>query len=865
MHLNVPGKSYYSLLFLLVISFLIVKPALAQQTVEKDSITMAVGPEYNEISSLHRFFLGSHNRAVWAAPVKMRVLHISKEKGGLKILQLGGGMQTRSLRLKDPSGREWVLRTLQKYPDRKLSGALKKTIASDILKDQVSATHPFSSLAVPPLAQALGIPHSNPEIVYLAEDPALGIYSKDFAGQVFLFEERAPLDVDKTFNTESVQRKIRDDNDNSVDEKLVLRARLLDMLLGDWDRHEDQWRWERIREKKRDTYIPVPRDRDQVFYKTSGIFPWFVSHQWLRSKFQPYENQIRDMKGWNLQAQSFDRYFLNQLDENDWKEQINFIQKTLTDEMIASAVNGMPDTVVHISGKEIIAKFISRRNSLETQALEYYRFISKEVEIPATDKHDNFVIRNNDDGSLLVTVDKLKKDGSIDHPTYQRTFNPEITKEVRLYGFDNSDRFAVTGTQASPIKVRIIAGSGNDSVTVASGLRNKHRIFIYDRKDEENSFPDRSQALLRLSNDTLVNSYDKHSFRYDRFAIVTTGSYGVDKGVSLMGGFSYEKHGFRKEPYAYRHELLADYSIARKSFLITYMGDFKKVFGDNNLMVNVKSRGPNNVSNFFGIGNNSIFVNEGKQKIAYYRNRYDYITSDVSLYRDIKNWRVSAGVAGQYYSSGEENNKDKFLSAYNEQNPAEKVFTNKGYAGVLTNAFYDTRNKGIVRTGGIYWNTTLAGYTGIAGSHKKYIHLSSEFGFTLNPDHDSVWVISNRTGGAAVFGDAEYFQKVKLGGINNLRGFNTGRFTGETMLYNDLEMRLKLFDFRSYLLPGSVGIIGFNDIGRVWMPGETSNKIHVGYGGGIYVIPAQLLVLEAAVGFSHERAIPYISLGIRLN
>ncbi|TLV04093.1 hypothetical protein FEN17_07285 [Dyadobacter luticola] len=844
-------------------AWLIALPGLAQT--ENDSISVAVGPEYNDVGKLHRFFLGSHNRAVWGAPVKMRVLHLFQEKGGMKILQLGGGNQTRSLRLADTSGHQWVLRTLQKFPDRKLSSDLKNTIAADILKDQVSATHPFSALVVPPLAQALGIPHANPEIVFLAPDPVLGKYSADFANQVFLFEERAPLDADKTVNTQKVQEKIRDDNDNWIDDKLVLRARLLDMLLGDWDRHEDQWRWERIKGKKGDTYLPVPRDRDQVFYKTNGLLPWIVSHGWLRSKFQAYDKEIRDIKSWNLQNQSFDRYFLSQIGENDWKEQIEYVQKTLTDEVFTNAMRLMPDTIFKISGEDIIAKFKARRENLTWQGLEYYRFLAKDVDIPGTDKHDNFDIQNNADGSMKVAVNKIKNDGSIDHATYNRTFYPQITKEVHVYGFDNSDRFNISGTKPSPIKVRIVAGEGRDSVSIDPDLHDKKRIFIYDKKGSENNFPRRSQATFRLSNDSLVNSYDTKSFRYDRFALVTSATYGVDKGVSLLGGFSYEKHGFRKEPYAYRHEFLAEYSIARESFLITYNGDFKKALGDyHNLMINVRSRGPNNVSNFFGIGNETVFVNEGFKDINYYRNRYEYVTGDVSVYRDLKNWRFSGGFAGQFYGSNPENNRKKFLSEYNIQNPQEKVFTDKGYFGATVSANLDTRNKGIQRLGGIYWNNTASTFTGISGTSKKYLQLSSEFGFTLNPGRDSTWIIINRTGVGAVFGAPEFFQKVKLGGQTTLRGFNTGRFTGDKMVYNDLEMRLKIFDFRSYLLPGSVGIIGFNDVGRVWVPKENSSRWHDGYGGGIYVIPAQMLVLEAIVGTSKERTIAYISLGLRL-
>jgi hypothetical protein len=827
-----------------------------------DSITVAVAPEYNNVSKLHRFFLGTHNRALWAAPVKIRIIHLNTEKGGLKIVQLGGGMQTKSLRLQDSSGQQWVLRTLQKYPDRNLPSNLKKSLASDILKDQVSSAHPYSALTVPPLATALGIPHANPQIVYLADGPELGEYRKDFANQVYLFEEREPLDAEKTYNTPKVQQKIKDDNDNRADEKLVLRARLLDMLLGDWDRHEDQWRWEKTKGINGDVYLPIPRDRDQVFYKTTGLFPWIVSHQWLNSKFQPYGDHIRDINGWNVQARYFDRYFLNQLSEDDWKREIEFVQQTLTDDLIDKALHRMPDTIYQLSGKEILHNMISRRNLLMKQALEYYRFISRVVELPATDKHDYFAISNNDDGSLTLKVSKRKKDGTTDHGTYERTFYPDVTHEIRLYGFDGRDKFDITGKVPSDVIVRIIGGDGKDSVLVSPQLSNKNHIYIYDRKDKENVFPASSQAKLRLSNDTAVNQYNYKSFKYDRFAPIILANYGVDKGVSLIGGFSYEKQGFRKEPYAYRHELLVDYSLVRQSFLITYTGDFKKVIGNNNLMVNFTSRGPNNVSNFFGLGNESVFVNRGLRQIKYYRNRYDYLTADVSLYQDMGYWRVSEGVAGQFYSASRDDNEKKFLTVYDQQNPDQKVFQERYYAGFRTSLSYDSRNKAVIPTQGLFWNTLVAGYTGVGAANNKYMQVSSEFGFVANPDKDSVVVITDRIGGGAIIGHAEYFQKMKLGGLANLRGFHTARFTGQGMAYNNLEVRVKVLDFNSYLLPGSVGIIGFNDIGRVWQPDEHSDKVHVGYGGGLYVIPARLVVMQLLYGFSTEGSIPYLSLGV---
>jgi hypothetical protein len=832
--------------------------------VSNDSIKLAIEPEYNKVSGTHRFFLGENYRKLWAAPVKLRVFHLSAEKGGLKILQRGGGQQTKSLRLQDATGQQWVLRTIQKYPEKGLPPSLRPTVAKDILQDQVSAAHPFSALTVPPLATALGIPHSNPEIVYVPDDPALGDYRKDFANQVFLFEEREPLDAEKTDNTDKVQRKLQEDNDNRVNEKTVLRARLLDMLLGDWDRHEDQWRWEKLGDKKATVYEPVPRDRDQVYYKTSGLFPWIVAHQWLKSKFQGYSSEIRDIQGWNFNARYFDRYFLNALSEDDWKEQIAFVQSKLTDDLIKSSVKRMPDTIYKLSGAEIIGKMIARRNILDKQAMEYYRFISKQVEIPASDKTDKFTISNEAGGNLTVTVNKIKKDGSIDQLTYQRTFKPDVTQEVRLYGFAGDDQFTVTGTNPSPVTVRMIGGDGVDSFYIDKNLRNRSKLYVYDRSNEPNKLPSSADAKIRTSKDTAVNQYDKKSFKFDRFEPIILANYSPDLGISLIAGLSWEKHGFRKEPYAFRDEFLVNYNLGRQSFMLTYTAYWKKAIGNNDLGINVRSLGPHNLSNFFGIGNNTVFENKEGKEISYYRNRYDFVTANVSLSQTNNNWLFSEGIAWQYYNSGASNNANRFLNEYNQANPDQNVFGTKFYTGAVLSARLDTRNKATIPTKGILWNTTIGGYTGLSNnSHNTYGQVLSEFSFYLNPDRDSVLVIANRTGLGTTVGDATYFQQMKLGGAQNFRGFHTNRFTGKTIAYNNLELRLKVLDFTSYLLPGSLGIIGFNDVGRVWSPGEKSDQWHDGYGGGLYIIPAQLVLIEAVMGFSKEGTLPYITIGLR--
>ncbi len=834
-----------------------------KNAVAQDSISIAIAPGYNKVGKLHRVFFGNGYRSSWAAPVMLRICYLSKEKGGLTVVKEGGGLQTKSLRLSDSQGKEWVLRTVQKYPERGLPAGLRHGLARDILQDQVVTAHPFASLTVPPLAAALGIPHSNPEIIYLAKDTGLGRYNESFANAVYLLEEREPTGEADTDNTEKVQQALQNNHDVKVQQQLVLRARLLDMLLGDWVRHEDQWRWQKQKEKAATAYTPVPRDRDMVYYNTSGIFPWVVAHQWLKTKFQGFHDEIRDINGFNVNARYFDRYFLNSLGEADWKAATSFLQQTLTDSLITAAVHRLPGTIFTLTGPLLIHHLIARRDRLMDYAMNYFRFISSTVEIPASDKREHFLINSDSAGNTLLTVHKLKNDGSTGSNVYSRSFVAGITREIRLYGMGGNDIFTVDSIFNSPIRIRLVGGAGEDSFFIPRMKRGSAKIYLYDLADEMNRISSTASAKRRFSTDSGVNDYDKKSFVYDRFAPVITGSYSLDEGLILKAGFFDEKQGFRKSPYAFRHELLVNYSFSRKTFLITYNAVLKKLFGNNDLVVDLYSRGPQNLSNFFGVGNQPVFVNKGNQKISYYRSRYDYVNASVQLHHPFAgHWQINGGLATQYYSSKASNNTGRFFDQYNQQFPEAALYDTKVFAGLVTGLSVDTRNNMQSPTRGIYWNTTVKAMQQLNGAHPSYVQLLSEMNLYTAPAGNN-FVIANRTGFGVIAGQPSFFQLLYLGGAQTMRGFHTNRFAGKTSLYNNTELRIKLFDFNSYLLPGTVGMIAFNDLGRVWMPGESSAQWHDSYGAGVYILPAQLIMMQFAMGFSKEGSLPYISIGYR--
>jgi outer membrane translocation and assembly module TamA len=83
------------------------------------------------------------------------------------------------------------------------------------------------------------------------------------------------------------------------------------------------------------------------------------------------------------------------------------------------------------------------------------------------------------------------------------------------------------------------------------------------------------------------------------------------------------------------------------------------------------------------------------------------------------------------------------------------------------------------------------------------------------------------------------------------------------MLYNNLEVRIKIIQVGSYILPGQLGLVGFYDAGKVWAKGYNSSTIHQGAGGGIYYAPAQIAVVQFVLGKSVEGVYPYITMGFR--
>jgi hypothetical protein len=119
-----------------------------------------------------------------------------------------------------------------------------------------------------------------------------------------------------------------------------------------------------------------------------------------------------------------------------------------------------------------------------------------------------------------------------------------------------------------------------------------------------------------------------------------------------------------------------------------------------------------------------------------------------------------------------------------------------------------------------------------------------------------------RVGGRKVWGAYPFFASAFIGDAASVRLGRQHRYAGDASAYGNAELRLRLTRF-FVLLPGELGIFGLADAGRVFLEGETSDRWHSAFGGGIWMSLLQhTTVLSAAIARSSERTGVYVGTGM---
>ncbi len=835
---------------------LVAKVANEYKVIKTDSVTIKVHPSYDSVGKFHRFLFGENYRKDYSVDTKVPVLRISEIQGGLKPTHLGGGNQSRSLRLKDSKGKEWVLRSVEKFPEVLLPQGLRETFAKDIIKDNMSAQHPFSALIVPPLAKALDIPFSSPIIGWVSPDASLGEYSNLFANTLCLLEEREPLG--ESDNTAKMFRKLDEDNDNTYDAPLLLRARALDVMLGDWDRHEDQWRWFPEKTEKGKKYLAVPRDRDMVFYSTDGFIQRYAQTSALLPMMQGYERELKDINWFLWEGRAMNSRILSQLTEKEWDALILDFCSKITDDVLEKALKKLPEPHYSNRHDQFLAQMKERRAAMPKLMNEYYHFFNRIVDIQTSDKNEKVVITDTAGKFLKVQINKISKEGETKEELFSRSFDPKVTKEIRLYVKDGNDNVTLDN-KTSDIKLRIIAGAGQKSYDVSNAARS---VQLYGRDNGNSKFSgeDENKLNKKLSVDTAnVGFLSKDLYKRKSSGL----NFGFNNDDGILVGLNYKitNPGFRKQPYGNSQRFSFLYSFATGAFRVNYAGDWLKAVGKADFTLKADAYAPDNTQNFYGVGNET----PNTEQIRYYRARFNIYQVEPAL-----RWRrpkstFSIGTRFQLYKYDIEDNLGRITTNLSQLHSYDSltITKNKLYGGVVVNFVNNTRDNDILPTLGSFVDFTWSAHKGLNGTANSYAQFTGSIAVYKNLDGRANLVFADRFGGGVTIGKPAFYQNLFLGGQGNLLGYRQFRFAGQHSFYNNAELRMKLGEFVSYVLPGQLGLMGFYDVGRVWNNNEKSNVWHHGVGGGFYFSPASLAIFRVVMGYSKEGWNPYASLSFR--
>lgn len=817
---------------------------------------------------LKALFLGDDYRDLWTTPVEVPTLDLGRFAGGLTPTEAGGGLQTRSLRFRGADGREYAFRSVNKWPSLADQPALENTPVADIIRDQTSALVPGAPAAAWVLVKAAGLLTVEPQLYVMPDDPRLGEFRETFAGMLGTLEERPDTDeergitfagADRVVSTERLYERLADDPKEQVDARMYLRARLVDVYLGDWDRHADQWRWAGY--KLGDgayRWVPIPRDRDYAFVDYDGLF-MAIGRNFF-PKAARFDTDFDDLFGLTINAQAMDRRFLAGLPWAVWDSTARDLQARLTDAVIADALARLPAEYQRLRGAELESRLRERRaNLLEAAAREFYRRLSSEVDVHGSDEAERAEILRHPDGTLDVRLVALpEKAGEAERVTFERSFREDETEEVRVYLHGGDDRAVVRGEARKPMIVRVIGGAGDDQLADSSRVRRYGTWTTFHDAEGENRFVTRAGTLV---DERPYQAPEKKARNLSGVpprdwgasgGLVPWVDYKGEEGVIVGGGPSWTRYGFRSQPYQQKVTLRGAYAIGSGGLAADARVDLRRPNSPRGLELYARASQLEAIR-FFGFGNESEFSGSARDFIVH----LDQVRVEPSfVYRFSPRLEWRLGPVLKYTQPDADERSPLRLTGV----PYGEGWV--GQAGMQSSLLVDRADDAAFPTRGVTLETSGAFYPALWRLDEPFGQVQAvATGYVPLPSWKQP-VLALRLGGKQLWGDYPVYEAAFLGGSRTLRGFHSYRYAGDAAVWGSAELRQPLTTVK-LVLRGQLGVVGFADAGRVWYQDEESDTWHTSSGGGLFYALRffdKAWTASAVYAFG-EKSRPYVRLG----
>jgi hypothetical protein len=806
----------------------------------------------------YKWLWGDRYREYYATKVKAPTVLLDTLYGGLKVIRKGGGNQSNSLRLQHKDGRQFVMRALRKSAERYLQaiafqnqyiiGDFKDSFTEKFLMDFYTGAHPYAPFTIGALSDAVRIYHTNPKLFYIPKQNTLEGYNSDFGDELYMIEEHVSEGhgnlesfgkTKKIESTYDLMNKLRKDEEYSIDKNEYVKARLFDMLIGDWDRHVDQWRWAGFKDDNGNTiFKPIPRDRDQAYsIWGDGALIGFASKTVpSMGIFEGFNEEIRSVKGFNASPRTFalDMALLPETTLQDWEEQARFIQKNITAKVVDKALDEFPEEVRDETIAKIKKILLARKSSLVGTAKEYFGIINKYSVVTGTDKDDYFTINSLENGNVAVKGFRIK-DGAKANLFFDKIYKPDTTKEIWIYGLDDDDVFDVNNTNGK-IKIRLVGGQNNDVYKIREKARGVH---AYDFKTKKNTYDEAFGGRIHKINDYDANTYQFLKIKASNNQLLPSIGANPDDGFRLGLTNTYTFNGFRQNPFTQQHTFNAAYYFATRGFDFGYNGEFSNLFEGVNLELAAKFTSPNFSINFFGFGNDTENNDETEElELDFNRVKIRTIKFAPSLV-----WRGQLGskvrLGASYENYDVEETEDRFIEDFFSGNNRD---TQQDFFGVDAEYSYANSDNEAFPTMGMAFSLHGGYKTNLSESGRAFGFFIPSLSFDYKLIPNGRLVLATKFKGHFNIGDNfEFYQGATIGANNGLRGFRFQRFNGKTAYFQNTDLRLSFRKRKTGILPITPGIYGGFDYGRVWLPGEDSNTWHNSYGGGFFINGSNVL------------------------
>ncbi|MDH6252294.1 hypothetical protein M2347_002021 [Chryseobacterium sp. H1D6B] len=839
-----------------------------------NTVTSTVYPvKLTEKGKFYRWLWGDHYRKYYGLPIEAQTADISELNGGYTPFREGGGNQSNSLRLKAKNGQEFVMRGVKKSAVRFLNNmAFKKstfgnelnnTFPDKFLLDFYTTSHPFTPFSVGNLADKLNIFHSNPKLYYIPKQQGLGIYNDHYGDEMYMIEERFSSDpktlqsldnADDILSTDDVLKNFTKSYKYSVDKESYIRARIFDMLIGDWDRHSDQWKWAEYENGDKVVYKAIPRDRDQAFSKYDGAAFKIIMNVPAIRHMKTFNDDIKNVKWVNMEPYPLDLVFLKGSTQEDWIAQAAYIQDHLSDADIDDAFNNLPKEVKDETIADIQRKLKSRKTKLKDYASKYYDVLQEKVPLAGTVNPDKFVITKKGH-SVEVKQYKLDKNQQNPELVFEKTYVDSKTKELWIYGLEDDDIYEVSGDGKPKMNIRLIGGYNHDVYNVADGSK----VKIYDFKSQKNTY-NTNGASKKITDDYDINTYNYKHPKYNFFAGYPNIDYNPDDGVILGVLANYTVNNFIRDPYTQKHSLRANFYTATGGFNLIYKGIFKKAVSGWDFNIDALYTTPHFAENFFGLSNESEYDKENTER-KYNRARISKFNFAPSISK--KSW---LNLKHQFQLTFENNkvqtNGDRFVDESPDVNPA--VFKSQQFAGANYTFSYKNLDNNAFPTLGMEFLLNADWKTNLSNTDRNFLTLKGTLTIDHRIDKKGNFVLANSSNVMWINNNNfEFYQAASIGGNNGMRAFRNDRFSGKSYFTNNSEIRWDFGRIRNNIVPANMGVLVGYDFGRVWNDNENSNKWHQSVGAGFWLSIVEMF--SARLNYFYGSDGGRISAGVGMN